>query len=80
MVEGTDVLFFGWFLELEYFGGFCLDVCAFWVLGVGGLLVFGLGAVLLAEFLRRVMRLFCRVSDLVIGGGRSLALSSLLES
>ena len=43
-----------------------------WVLGIGGLLIFGLGAVDLAEFLRHVMRLICRVSDFVMErGGRS---------
>ena len=38
-----------------------------WVSGVTDLLVFGSGAVRLAVFLRRVMHLTCRVSDLVMG-------------
>jgi hypothetical protein len=37
-----------------------------WVSDVDELLIFGLCEVYLAEFLRRVMRLICRVSDLVM--------------
>ena len=39
-----------------------------WVSGVGRVLVDGLGVVDWAEFLRRVMRLICLVSDLGIRG------------
>ncbi len=53
---------------MEYFGGYCLDISGAFGVGCGGLLVFGLGAVSLAEFIRRVMRLICRVSNFVIGG------------
>ncbi len=54
--------------------------CLFGVLGsvVVGLLVFGLGGVLLAVFLSRVMRLNVIVSDFVMGGC-SLVLVSLVS-
>ena len=51
---------------------------ALWMSGVGDLFVFGLGAAFMAVFLRRAMRLICRVIDLVIGGG-NLTLSSVME-
>ncbi len=50
-----------------------------WVSGDGGLLMVGLAVEALAEFLRRVMRLICFVSDLVKEGRSLLALSAVVE-
>ena len=47
-----------------------------WVLGVCGFLVVVMDLGELAEFLMRVMRLIYLVSDLVMGGRRSLMLST----
>jgi hypothetical protein len=59
---------FGGSLSWSVSAAFVWMCVAFFISGGSSLLAFGLGAVRLAVFLRRVMRFICRVSDLVMGG------------
>ena len=54
----------------------CVHVCVVFArLGVVGVAVFGLGSILFAVFLSRVMRLSCLVSDFVMGGRSGVLVS-----